>query len=110
METISRRGMLTGLAATGATALLARRLPAAETPEAAAPVLAPADRQPARDRLIAYFSQVAPQLLRPPQGILSRPNISPSLPGKQYSATLWDWDTLWTTRGLLRLATLTADR
>ena len=107
MNKITRREMLAGL---GAATLLSDRVLAAASSGAAAPVLAPADRQQARDRLIAYFSQVAPQLLRPPQGILSRPNISPSLPGRQYSATLWDWDTLWTTRGLLRLATLTADR
>jgi len=106
MNKITRREMLTGL---GAATLLSDRVLAAASSGAAAPVLASTDRQQARDRLIAYFSQVAPQLLRPPQGILNRPNISPSLPGKQYSATLWDWDTLWTTRGLLRLATLTHD-
>lgn len=102
--------MLAGLAATGASALLLRRRLAAATPGAATPDFSPTARQQARDQLIAYFAQAAPQLLRPPEGNLTRPNISPSLPGKRYSATLWDWDTLWTTRGLLRLATLTQDQ
>ena len=109
MNKITRRGMLTGMAATGAAALLPRNLLAAATPGATAPALSPTDQQQARDRLVAYFSQVAPQLLRAPAGQLARPNISPSLPGKRYSATLWDWDTLWTTRGLIRLAALTRD-
>jgi putative isomerase len=41
--------------------------------------------------------------------VLRFPSISPSLPHKQYSSELWDWDTLWTSRGLLRVATLAGD-
>jgi putative isomerase len=59
--------------------------------------------------LLEYFAANAPQLLRPAGGILTYPSISPSLPGKQYSTQLWDWDTLWTSQGLFRLATLTHD-
>jgi putative isomerase len=60
--------------------------------------------------LLDYFRETAPKLLRPAQGILKYPSIAPSLPGKQYSAELWDWDTLWTARGLFRFADLTKDR
>ena len=35
------------------------------------------------------------------------PSISPSLPWKQYSTQLWDWDTYWTALGLFSLAGLT---
>ena len=109
----SRREILTALAATGASALAARRLLGAEppsaTPPAGAPLLPPADRQSAIDRLLAYFATTAPQLLRPPQGILTHPSIAPSLPGKEYSTSLWDWDTLWTTRGLFRFARLSRE-
>src|SRR5512146_2079633 len=60
--------------------------------------------------LLAYFKDNGPKLLRPAQGLFKQPSIAPSLPGKQYSAELWDWDTLWTARGLFRLAGLTGDR
>ncbi len=59
--------------------------------------------------LLAYFATTAPQLLRPAEGILQHPSISPSLPGKQYSTSLWDWDTYWTARGLFRFATISND-
>ncbi len=65
--------------------------------------------QKARNQLLAYFGPAAPQLLRPAEGALSRPWIACSLPGKQYATNLWDWDTLWTTRGLFRIAKLTND-
>ncbi len=106
MNLLSRRKMLATLALTGASTLLPRRLQAAPS----GPVLSPGERQEAVDRLLAYFKRTAPQLLRPPQGILTHPSIAPSLPGKQYSTSLWDWDTLWTTRGLLRFAQLTHDQ
>jgi putative isomerase len=61
------------------------------------------------EALVRYFAANAPQLLRPAGGILKYPSISPSLPGKQYSTQLWDWDTLWTSQGLFRLAALTHD-
>lgn len=59
--------------------------------------------------LIAYFIENGPKLLRPAQGLFKYPSIAPSLPGKVYSAQLWDWDTLWSARGLLRLAELSGD-
>jgi putative isomerase len=54
--------------------------------------------------LVDYFKKTGPSLLRPAMGLFKHPSIAPSLPGKEYSAELWDWDTLWTTRGLFRLA------
>jgi putative isomerase len=74
----------------------------------AAPLSAEARRQGA-EALLHYFAANAELLLRAPGGILTYPSIAPSLPGKQYSAQLWDWDTLWTSRGLFRLAALTHD-
>lgn len=59
--------------------------------------------------LLEYFKKTGPQLLRPPDGILAHPSISATLPGAAYSTQLWDWDTLWTARGLFRLANLTED-
>jgi putative isomerase len=40
---------------------------------------------------------------------LSHPSIACSLPGKQYSTNLWDWDTYWTARGLFRFAAISND-
>ncbi len=60
--------------------------------------------------LVDYFRDSAPGLLRQPSGFLQFPSISPSLPGKQYSAELWDWDTLWTARGLFALADATGNK
>lgn len=100
--------MLTALAAGGVAAVAPRlsgNTPAVPPP----PVLSAPDRQQAADKLLAYFAAAAPQLLRPAKGFLSHPNISPSLPGKQYSTTLWDWDTLWTVQGLFQVARLTRD-
>ncbi|HVW20970.1 MAG TPA: trehalase family glycosidase [Opitutaceae bacterium] len=94
MRTYSRREFVGGLAA-GAAALSARSLLAAA---------APAGSDFAS--LLAYFERTAPQLLRPAEGILRYPSIAPSLPGKEYSTSLWDWDTLWTARGLFRYARL----
>jgi putative isomerase len=67
------------------------------------------DRNKASDQLLDYFGRTAPRLLRPAEGILVHPSIAPSLPGRQYSTSLWDWDTYWTTRGLFRFATLSND-
>lgn len=60
-----------------------------------------------QDILLGYFSEVVPQLLRPAKGVLTHPSISASLPGAEYSTHLWDWDTYWTARGLIRFAALT---
>jgi glycogen debranching enzyme len=68
-----------------------------------------AERRRYADRLLDYFAGIAPQLLRRPDGILKHPSLALSLPGKTYSTNLWDWDTLWTSRGLFRLAALRRD-
>lgn len=116
----SRRDFLTGVACLGAATLLPGApdthgrpdaiSPASPAPTASAsPVLTAAEREEASARLLAYFGQTAPLLLRPAAGALSRPNIACSLPGKAYSSTLWDWDTYWTLRGLFRYAALSRD-
>ena len=104
--------MLAALAASGVLSLGARRLFSADAPAPAVPTpaLSRAAREQAVRKIMAYFTRTAPQLLRPAQGLLSHPNIAPSLPGKQYSSTLWDWDTLWTTKGLFRFAHLAQDQ
>jgi putative isomerase len=71
--------------------------------------LSGAERLQHTQSLRRYFATNAQQLLRVPDGILKYPSISPSLPGKQYSTQLWDWDTLWTSQGLFRLAALEHD-
>jgi putative isomerase len=112
MRPLSRRDVLASLALAGASSLAGgsdrNPLPNAS---GAAPwlPLSPADRKRAADTLVEYFRGAAPKLLRPAEGILRYPSISPSLPGKAYSTTLWDWDTLWTSQGLFRLATLLHD-
>ena len=60
-------------------------------------------------RLVDYFASKARLLLREPGGHLKFPSISPTLPRSQYSTELWDWDTMWTTRGLFQVARLTQD-
>lgn len=59
--------------------------------------------------LVQYFHSHARDLLRPAAGVLRHPSISPSLPRAVYSSDLWDWDTLWTARGLFELARRTDD-
>jgi putative isomerase len=109
MTNPTRREVLTALAATGASALAPRRLLAAAPSPPAPPLLSPNARRQAVDQLLAYFATTAPLLLRPPEGILTHASIAPCLPGKEYSISLWDWDTLWTTRGLFQFARLTRD-
>jgi putative isomerase len=108
----SRREFLTGAALLGACSLVSGSagLAAAPTGGSSADSRGPAeDGEAATRRLRAYFGQMAPLLLRPPAGILVHPSIAGSLPGKQYATNLWDWDTLWTTRGLFRLASISND-
>lgn len=62
-----------------------------------------------RDQLLQYFAANARKLLRSPTGVLHQPSIASSLPGAAYGTSLWDWDTLWTARGLFRVAALTND-
>jgi putative isomerase len=54
-----------------------------------------------KQRLLEYLEGTAPRLLRPAVGQFAHPSVSPSLPESEYSASLWDWDTLWSCRGLL---------
>lgn len=96
MSQFSKRQFLGGLAQ-GAGLLAATSASAAQT--------TPADGR----RLIDYFASRAPLLLRDAQGHLRFPSISPSLPRSQYSSELWDWDTMWTARGLFHAARLTGD-
>ena len=108
MTLISRRDAVAGLAAAGAVSFMTAF--GEQSQMAAASDAAPLsgdDRHQDTEALLHYFAANAPQLLRAPGGILKYPSIAPSLPGKQYSAQLWDWDTLWTSRGLFRLAALT---
>lgn len=110
MTHISRRDVLTGLAASSAASIVTAF---GEQPQTSATskeaFLSGDERSQHADALLRYFAANATQLLRAPDGILKRPSVSPSLPGKRYSTQLWDWDTLWTSQGLFRLASLQHD-
>ncbi len=56
-----------------------------------------------------YLQGTAPQLLRPAMGAFPFPSVCPSLPGREYASSLWDWDTLWSCRGLLAYANFRRD-
>ena len=108
----SRREFLAGVALLGASTLVPAS--AGQTPplnnQPTSDFPWPADaRKAATSQLLAYFGKTAPLLLRAAGGVLTHPSISCSIPGKQYSTELWDWDTYWTTRGLFRFATLSND-
>ncbi len=110
MTPISRRDVLAGLAASGAASLVTGRgEPRQSSATSNAPLLSGDERRQQADTLLSYFAASAPQLLRAPDGILKHPSVAPSLPGKAYSTSLWDWDTLWTSQGLFRLAALQHD-
>lgn len=100
MVALSRRQTLLSAMAAGAMgappALSQGRMPAA-------------DREADARSLIDYFQENGPRLLRGKQGLFAYPSIAPTLPSTEYAADLWDWDTMWTTRGLFRLAAVTAD-
>jgi putative isomerase len=105
----SRREFLTGMALLGASSLVRGGTDLAPVPAGQPVSDSPwsADkRKAASDQLLNYFGKTAPQLLRPAHGILAHPSISCSLPGRQYSTNLWDWDTYWTARGLFRFAAI----
>jgi putative isomerase len=110
MTLISRRDALAGLAASSAASMLTAfaERPQPSVAEGAA-ALSGEERRRDADALLSYFAANAPRLLRAPDGILKQPSVSPSLPGKQYSTQLWDWDTLWTSQGLFRLAAMQQD-
>jgi putative isomerase len=110
MTPISRRDVLTGLAAAGAASIVSAH--GEERPDPAAgnaALLSVEERRQRTDALLRYFAAIAPQLLWAPEGILKHPSVAQSLPGKTYSTQLWDWDTLWTSQGLFRLAALEHD-
>jgi putative isomerase len=109
MTNISRRRLISSAALASSALALPTSLVSQAAAPAAGPRMSPEERRKAAQPLLEYFRQTGPQLLRPAQGTLRHPSIAPSLPGKQYSAQLWDWDTLWTSRGLFRLANLTED-
>lgn len=110
MSIFSRRELMASFAATCASALVPSASPALLAAETTQPSLSPSARKAAADNLLDYFKSTAPELLRPAQGVLRHPSISPSLPGKTYSTSLWDWDTYWTSLGLFRLTNLLNDR
>ena len=113
MVQLSRRTILTGLALQGLSVVVPAS-PAegtvSETVPPSSPALTPLELAAPNDSLLSYFSESAPKLLRPAQGVLRYPSISPSLPGKQYSTQLWDWDTYWTALGLFSLVRMTNDK
>ena len=110
MTPISRRDVLAGLAASSAASIVTARSEQRQSSAAGNAALLSADeRGQHADELLRYFAANAPQLLRAPDGILKHPSVAPALPGKTYSTNLWDWDTLWTSQGLFRLAALLHD-
>ena len=111
MTPISRRDVLAGLAAAGAASVVSARGEQRQSSAASnAALLSVEERRQHADALLRYFAANAPQLLRAPDGILKHPSVAQSLPGKTYSTQLWDWDTLWTSQGLFRLAALATRR
>ncbi len=107
---ISRRRMLAGLAASGALLVSPSDGSTGDSKdESGSPIHRQATRERSAEALLRYFAECAPKLLRDPAGVLKHPSVAPSLPGKPYSTNLWDWDTLWTSLGLFRLAALLHD-
>jgi putative isomerase len=110
MTLISRRDVLAGLAASSAASMLtAQSEPRPSPTGSSAPLLSGGERLQRADALLQYFASIGPQLLRAPDGLLRHPSIAQTTPGKHYATELWDWDTLWTSRGLFRLAELERD-
>ena len=108
----SRREFLAGVAVLGASSLVgasADFVPAPASQPRSGSSWSADDRKVANDQLLKYFGKTAPRLLRAAEGTLAHPSIACSLPGKQYSTNLWDWDTYWTTRGLFRFAAISKD-
>jgi putative isomerase len=89
--------------------LTAQSEPRPSSTDSSAPLLSGGERRQRADALLRYFSSIGPQLLRTPDGLLRHPSIAQTTPGKHYATELWDWDTLWTSRGLFRLAALEHD-
>jgi hypothetical protein len=94
----SRREFVAGIALLGASSLLGGKgdTAAAQTSQPTTRADWSADdRKKAVDRLVSYFGNTAPQLLRPAEGVLAHPSIACSLPGKRYATNLWDWEERW---------------
>jgi putative isomerase len=110
MTIVSRRDVLAGLAASSAASIVTAF---GEQPQTSAAgkqaFLSGGERSQDADALRSYFAASAPLMLWAPDGILKHPSVSQSLPGRNYSTQLWDWDTLWTSQGLFRLAALEHD-
>ena len=112
MTPFSRRDVLAGLAASSAVSLVNARgeEPQTQASAASSAALLSADERRRRgEALLRYFAACAPQMLRAPDGVLKYPSIAQTVPGKEYSTQLWDWDTLWTSQGLFRVAELEHD-
>ena len=110
MTPISRRDVLAGLAAAGAASVVSARGEQRQSSAASNPApLSVEERRQHADALLRHFAANAPKLLWAPDGILKYPSVAQSLPGKRYSTQLWDWDTLWTSQGLFRVAALERD-
>lgn len=106
---LSRRNILSRMTALGVTSLSSRAATGIYQKEVGPSLssrMSSDEHNRATGKLLAYFGGIAPQLLRPAEGVLRHPSIAITLPGKTYSTQLWDWDTLWTARGLFRLARL----
>lgn len=100
MRAVSRRETMISAIALGAVGMRPAR---AQQP------VSTGNRSANAQALVAYFQENGPKLLREKQGFFAYPSIAPTLPTTEYSADLWDWDTMWTTRGLFCLAEVTAD-
>jgi putative isomerase len=110
MTPISRRDVLAGLAVSSAASIVTARSEQRQSSAGGNAALLSADeRGQHAEALLRYFASIGPQLLRAPDGLLKYPSIAQTTSGKQYSAQLWDWDTLWTSQGLFRLAALRHD-
>src|ERR1700685_4398349 len=110
MAPISRRDVLAGLVASSAASFVTAHADQRQSSAASSSAPLSADERSRRaDALLHYFAANAPLLLRAPDGVLKHPSVAPALPGKAYSTSLWDWDTLWTSQGLFRLAALKHD-
>jgi putative isomerase len=109
MRPLSRRDVLASLALAGASSLAGGSDRSPLPPASGAALLSGDERGQHADALLRYFAANAPLLLRAPDGILKHPSVAPALPGEAYSTNLWDWDTLWTSQGLCRLAALLHD-
>jgi putative isomerase len=110
MSIVSRREVLAGLAVSSAASIVTGFGEQAQTSAVSKEALLSGDeRSRDADALLRYFAANAPLQLWAPDGILKHPGVSQSVPGTHYSAQLWDWDTLWTSQGLFRLAALEHD-